>query len=196
MSSRWSQQDPGSVWSWCLRRVINFVPPQEGSAYLVKNDVSGEQRYVSATEIRPYLRLSRDSHTQRPDEVDQHQQQPPEGPQPSRSRPRRKVRAPTRYGFGRHCNRRPLYQAWRHLDFYQWFFSRRIDIFCMKVVYLTAVKDWVQSMRVHSECLAAECLIQNYQIQRGCMFIQKDFLSSHTYDKQVFLCQTHCHTSF
>ena len=87
-----------------------------------------------------------------------------------------------------------MYQARRHLDFYQWFFSRRIDIFCMKVVYLTTAKDWVQSMRVHSECLAAECLIQNYQIQRGCMFI-KDFLSSHTYDKQVLLCQTHCHTS-
>ena len=65
---------------------ILSVTPQEGSAYLVRNEISGEQRYVSASEIRRYVRPSRDSQTQRSDEVDQHQQQQPEGPQPSRSR--------------------------------------------------------------------------------------------------------------
>ncbi|GFS19132.1 Pol polyprotein [Elysia marginata] len=79
------------------------VPTDQGSAYLVEHEVSGEQRYVSASELRRYLRSDRDSED-RERVVDSSAlesgevRQPPTGHQPFEGRPRRHTRVPNRYG--------------------------------------------------------------------------------------------------
>ena len=97
----------------------------EGSAYLVKNEVSGEQRYVSATEIRRYLRPETIREGRRPSQVtDTTPQWSSEaGLQdafrtelvPSEGRPRREVRVPIRYGYNPATFRpRSLFRGRRH----------------------------------------------------------------------------------
>ena len=92
------------------------IPPLGGSAFLVKNEVSGEQRYVSATEIRRYLRPETIREGRCPSQVTD---TTPHGSSeaglqdalrtemvPSEGRPRREVRVPIRYGYNRGTYRR------------------------------------------------------------------------------------------